>query len=93
MALLMGLLARLATLILVLAVLGRRLLLVAAVVTGEGTVGVKAVVEEDGWRCLDANWGLGETLVWFWFGLVGSGMGSGWDGILSLSGWLQEPFG
>ena len=71
MALLMGLLARLATLILVLAVLGLRLL-VDVVVTGEGTVGVKAVVG-DGWRCLDANWGLGKTLVWFWFGLVGMG--------------------
>ena len=92
MALLMGLLARLATLILVLAVLGLRLLLDGDV-TGEGTVGVKAVVEEDGWRCLDANWGLGETLVWFWFGLVGSGMGSGSDGILSPSGWLQAPCG
>lgn len=57
MALLIGLLARFATLILLLTVLGLRRLPVA-LVTGDGTVGVNAVV---GAGCLlvDVNWVLG----------------------------------
>ena len=51
----MGLLARFATLTLLLTVLGLRL----PVVTGDGTVGVNAVVAGTGWRLVDANWGLG----------------------------------
>ena len=60
-ALLIGLLARFATLILLLTVLGLRRLPVA-LVTGDGTVGVNAVV---GAGCLlvDVNWVLGSDLI------------------------------
>ena len=60
--LLIGLLARFATLILLLTVLGLRRLPVA-LVTGDGTVGVNAVVA--GCRLVDGNWVLGSLLYYF----------------------------